>query len=498
MPFRRSVQGSLAAAGLWLVIASAAVAQTVASISVLPKTAPPTTTLTVKGAGFAAGEAVDIYFDQGDVKNSQATAAGLLPPVAVAVPAGALPGQHSVTGIGQTSGARATKLIQVRTDWPMLGFSPQRLHDNPYENVLGVGNVPSLGIVWTGPTGSWLRSSPAVAGGVVYVGCADFNLYAFNATNGRLLWKAPTGNKITSTPTVVNGLVYVGSWDNSVYAFNAATGAKVWSAVTGNMVSASPVVVNGILYVASSDNTMYAYNAASGALVWSASIGVPPADSGTNGPTLSNGEVMTPIYSYGSAAVVNNVVYVGSGDESVHAFNAATGAVVWTAPTGNWVNSTPAVTGGVAYVGSWDGNFYAFNAATGAQLWATPLNGVVVSSAAVVNGTVYIGSADHNLYALDPATGAVQWKAPTGDVVGSSPAVANGVVFVGSFDDTFYAFNAATGAKLWSYLTPFFVEASPAVANGIVYFTSMNGKRPLYAASVNGVLPPAAQVSSLP
>ena len=58
-----------------------------------------------------------------------------------------------------------------------------------------------------------------MANGVVYVGSADDNLYAFSATTGAQLWSAATGSSIVSSPAVANGVVYVGSDDDSLYAF---------------------------------------------------------------------------------------------------------------------------------------------------------------------------------------------------------------------------------------------------------------------------------------
>ena len=54
------------------------------------------------------------------------------------------------------------------------------------------------------------------------------------------------------------------------------------------------------------------------------------------------------------------MIYIGSGDDSVYALNAATGAKLWSYHTGNQVFSSPTVANGVVYVGSGDGNMYAF------------------------------------------------------------------------------------------------------------------------------------------
>ena len=75
-------------------------------------------------------------------------------------------------------------------------------------------------------TGSEVRSSPAVAGGVVYVGSGDGRVYALNATTGAQVWNYTTGSFVFSSPAVAGGVVYVGSFDYKVYALNATTGAQ--------------------------------------------------------------------------------------------------------------------------------------------------------------------------------------------------------------------------------------------------------------------------------
>jgi outer membrane protein assembly factor BamB len=53
---------------------------------------------------------------------------------------------------------------------------------------------------------------------VVYIGGADFNLYALDSQTGREKWKFTTRNSIQSSPTVADGAVYVGSDDGYLYA----------------------------------------------------------------------------------------------------------------------------------------------------------------------------------------------------------------------------------------------------------------------------------------
>ena len=305
--------------------------------------------------------------------------------------------------------------------------------------------------VWATPTGGAVTSSPAVAGGLVYVGSADRRLYAINATSGEVVWSALTGGSIDSSPAVVDGFAYVGSDDGRVSALVAATGQFAWQTITGGPVDSSPAVVNGVVYVGSDDGALYALNAAIGSLVWK---------------TYTGGAIDS------SPTVANGVVYVGSDDGGLYALNAATGQVVWKTLTFGAVNSSPTVVNGVVYVGSANGFVYALNAATGQILWQAFAGGAVDSSPTVLNGVVYVGSDAGVLFALDAATGQTLWQTFTLGAIDSTPAVVNGVAYVGSDDAFLYALDAFTGQILWQALTGGAVNSSPAVANGLVYVGS--------------------------
>jgi outer membrane protein assembly factor BamB len=272
-------------------------------------------------------------------------------------------------------------------------------------------------------------------------------------------------------------MVYVGSNDGKLYAFDAAgntncsgspiTCAPLWTADTGAEVFSSPVVANGVVYVSSvsEDNNLHAFDAA--------------------GNTNCSGspKVCTPLWTadasilsgqgiFSSPAVANGMLYVGSNDHNLYAFDAAGNAncsgsamtcePLWTADTAGSVQSSPAVANGVVYVGSNPSNLYAFDAAGNTNCSGTPKtctalwtsinlgDSGVVSSPAVANGVVYVGSNDHKLYAFDaagstncsgsPTTCSPLWAGVTDGAVQSSPAVAYGIVYVGSDDSKLHAF----------------------------------------------------------
>ena len=65
----------------------------------------------------------------------------------------------------------------------------------------------------------------------------------------------------------------------------------------------------------------------------------------------------------------NGVVYIGSQNGKLYAFNALTGATIWTYTTGNTIASSPTIADGIVYIGSFDNNLYALDVKTGVRLW---------------------------------------------------------------------------------------------------------------------------------
>jgi len=112
---------------------------------------------------------------------------------------------------------------------------------------------------WSADLSAQIRTVPAVAGEVVYA-AADRKLVALGAGNGTILWTNSTAisAEVESSPVVANGVVYVGCNDNKIYAFNATTGIETWDFTTGAALYSSPAVANGVVYVGSHDGKMYA------------------------------------------------------------------------------------------------------------------------------------------------------------------------------------------------------------------------------------------------
>ncbi|HSQ60658.1 MAG TPA: PQQ-binding-like beta-propeller repeat protein [Acidobacteriota bacterium] len=272
-------------------------------------------------------------------------------------------------------------------------------------------------------------SSPAAAGGKVYFGCGDGNVYAVDAATGLLQWKFPTGGVVHASPAVVKGVVYVGSWDGRLYAIDAETGLQRWAFQTGE----DPVAHNQVGFQS-------------------------------------------------SPAVVNGVVYVGCRDAHVYAVDAATGRKKWDYPTSkSWVIGTPAVRDGVVYAGTSDtARFMALDAKSGRLRWNATANGYIFSSPALAGGLAYFGDHSGTLHAVDLKSGRTAWQFRT-DAAKADPLRvlnADGTLNRAGFTPVFHDFQDMY-VDFYRFVSIGAIMSSPVVDRGTVYVGSLDGN--LYA-----------------
>jgi len=81
------------------------------------------------------------------------------------------------------------------------------------------GLTPGGKGVWTFATRSRVESSPAIAGGRVFVGSNDGRFYVLNLTNGDKLWEFDAGAPLSASPAIANGRIVIGSQDGRLYCF---------------------------------------------------------------------------------------------------------------------------------------------------------------------------------------------------------------------------------------------------------------------------------------
>lgn len=322
------------------------------------------------------------------------------------------------------------------------------------------------------------RGSPA------HLGVADGPAPALQ----EVVWRFKTNGRVLSTPAVVGDVVYIGSTDGRLYAVDRATGRERWRFGTRGPISSSPAVAHGLVYISSVDGNVYAVDAGTGVERWKfATAGERRFTApGIHGAIPRTERMPDPFDVFlSSPTVVGDAAYIGSGDQSVYALDARTGALRWRFAAGDVVHATPAVVDGVVFVGSWDRYVYAIDAATGRERWRYT-SGVdtviynqvgIASSAAVTSGMVFVGGRDGRFHAMDAATGAPRWTHDNrgGWTIGS-PAVRDGVVYFATSDGRkFKALDAATGALRFELANPAISFSSPTLAGDVAFYGTSDG-----------------------
>jgi len=398
-------------------------------------------------------------------------------------------------------------------DWAQLGFDAGHTGSQPDEHTIGPANVAQLAQTWSAQiAGRQTPISPAVVGGVVYMGATGV-VYAIDADTGVRLWKAPVPGFFPSSPTVSGGIVFVAGERLQAFAAGgcgATTCAALWTSdlfppLPGPQplprVSSSPTVAGGVVYVDALK--LFAYDASG--------CGAPVC------PPLWSSPSSSSVMSLGTPAVANGIVFTTHGGLSAFAASgcgAAECSALWTTTVDGNPSSGPAVAGGIVFVpsdnGGGTGTLTAFriadcSAAGCAPLWKAPTLGhsnpfVVLTpdnvSAAIAGGVVYIaanggsGFGDAKLYAYRAAGCGASicsplWTARAPGSALASPTIANGVVYLGT---GFVAQGGEPGTRLLGALAAFdaagcgapectplwtsegtTVESSAAIVNGAVY-----------------------------
>ena len=127
--------------------------------------------------------------------------------------------------------------------------------------------------------------------------------------------------------------------------------------------------------------------------------------------------------------------------------------------------------GSMLFVGSRQTGLHAFEVRTGRRIWSVMLNGGVVGQPAVDESLVVVGTGEGQLVGLSVSDGSVLWRNPLKGLAIRQPVILDQRVIARDGTNTVYAFNATNGAWLWQQ-----AREKPAKF-------SMAGEGPLFAVS---------------
>ena len=416
-------------------------------------------------------------------------------------------------------------------------------------------NLATLKVRWaiSFPDSLRVRSQPALAGGSIFVGSQGGTVYSLDRESGCARWtfKAPaevrTGLVVspwTSGDRSAKPLVYFGDLVGNLYALDATNGRVVWKDHTDPHASvtltATPALYKDRLYVpvssleeATNDphyecctfrGSVIAYDARSGKRFWQTFMTDPPRPQGVNAAGARRlGPSGVALWDSPAIDERRNQLYVATGDnysdphtktsDSVVALDLATGSIKWSwqALAGDVWNvgcvsedktlcpdkPGPDYDFGAAPIlatssrqrqfvlaGQKSGWVYAVDPDRGELVWKQRVGrggieggvhfGMAVAGDSlfvpindmtdVVYGVTYPEPARPGVYALDITTGRTLWSQPNDGSLcngrtfctggySAAAAVTGDMVLTGSIDGWLRFTDAATGKVLWKYDT---------------------------------------------
>lgn len=201
--------------------------------------------------------------------------------------------------------------------------------------------------------------------------------------------------------------------------------------------------------------------------------------------------------------VAGGKLYIVDVNAVLRAFDARTGAALWTAPVAKGDENKPARFGGGAsfdsgriYATDGLGDLVAFDANSGAEIWRTKPGtdtGASLRGAPTVDGEqLYVLSQDNQLYAVSTADGSVKWTSSgsleSQGVFGvAAPAAARGTVVAGFSSGELNAYRYENGRPLWqdalsrtsittSVSSLADIDADPVIYDNKVYALGQGGR----------------------
>lgn len=403
-------------------------------------------------------------------------------------------------------------------------------------------NVGTLELKWAFafPGAARARSQPAVTDKAIFTGSADGRVYALSPESGCIWWTFDADSEVRSAPTLgADGRLYFGDFNANVYAIDATSGRLAWKrsvhdhpagTITGSVtlhggrlfvpLSSTEVVsaMNGDYACCTFRGGVAALDARTGKPVWRMYTTEPSRPQGRNRKGVTRlGPSGAPVWSAPTIDARRGLLYIGTGEnysspandrsDSIIAVDLRTGAVRWVRQMirGDAWNASCGVHGNNINCPVEDGPDLDFGAP---PILATTPGGRDILLAGQKSGMVY---------ALDPdAEGRILWERRAG-MGGFNGGVHWGMatdgrtLYVGIADTPgnkgavgpprqgMHAFDSLRGTPLWSRIEPHVcrenrhecrtaLSAAVTLTDGIVFAGALNGILRAYSATDGQIL----------
>jgi alcohol dehydrogenase (cytochrome c) len=168
-------------------------------------------------------------------------------------------------------------------DWPRWRRSFQGHGFSPLSQI-DTGNVAQMRLAWSQPLPAGTNmNEPIVRDGVLYTYGYGDEVFAFDATDGRMLWRyrrtVPEGTPLESKKTMAlyGERLFVATSDHHMVALDARTGRPLWDKVItdrpgfrnpGGPLAAGGVVMQGLTTMAKGGGMIVGFDAETGERLW--------------------------------------------------------------------------------------------------------------------------------------------------------------------------------------------------------------------------------------
>ncbi|MBV7255430.1 PQQ-binding-like beta-propeller repeat protein [Pacificimonas sp. WHA3] len=262
----------------------------------------------------------------------------------------------------------------------------------------------------------------------------------------------------------------------------AASPQRAWTASIGAgsdgaaYLTSTPVIEAGRIYTMDILSTIRAFDAATGAPVWTAEL-------------TKVGEKDRSAFG-GGVSAFGGRIYAASGYGIAAAYDANTGTEIWRQDVGTPLRGSPTIADGRMLVMTQDNQLVALDTTDGEREWDVigtiePAGLLGAAAPAVAQGTAIVGFSSGELTAVRMENGRTVWQdalartgrstalAALGDI-DAPPVIDNGQVFAIGHGGRMVALELATGQRIWEQSLA--GVTSPVVAGDWVFAVTIKGQ----------------------
>jgi outer membrane protein assembly factor BamB len=308
--------------------------------------------------------------------------------------------------------------------------------------------------LWSFETGGDINDSPRVDGQYVYLAAEGAGVFALDTASGEEVWHyAPAQGVWGRSLALAGDSLLVGLASQELVSLDTRTGEERWRAALTGEVQRPPLVAGDVIYVGTAfvgpglesqperQAWVYALDAASGDMVWSFET--------DNYLVVSPALSSETLYAGGSYYDPSRDVAEG-GPMRVYAFDTTSGTVQWTFESDAGLIKRLYASDELVYYLAYQDMLFTLEADTGTEAWLyhtanwTP-------DFLFADGVIYFGVGNGFMHAVDARSGEQLWKTRL-DIFRrplEAPLLVDGLLYLHVAQQQIFVLDAASGALLW-------------------------------------------------